>query len=716
MREHLARLIVTACIISIAVPMMSATVEAEIPHENYEYVNPDLGVVLSLLNTSIMYFESSFTALDQEDVSGGVENLSAVNALLGPAESVLGDLAGIAESYDDLNSLIPAFAELADSEAVFIDLEESLLDARLVLRSLSGRTSLTDNETLLAMNAFNEASLLIGRMNASIDSMIVLAEEISLLFVDGEYPFSESNLVELIDSLRDLLYNVEVELVDLIEGGDGGEGDPGIAITPFLTLWVLDVDLHLGDPLTGGGYLYYDGSFQSGQEITVLTNGSALLTAATSNLGEFEFGYEIPLDPAWLGVHELSAYSSWSGGNLTSDSVFISVYLIPTSIVIGVNAQLLSHEETLELEVTLHDVRGDPVPDVEVSLAIDDIVGDVSLDLQGRYATSYLAVDLGIGTHTLDAEYGGGIPYAPCSSSTVTVTIDIPTSIELTLFSDNVYRGYHIVGEGVLNAETLESIDGMQIALLIDGFPVQNTTTDENGVFAFAIPTESIAVGDHVLKAEFSPEDAMWRHSEDEVEFRIYTTERTAKYPFWPIIPGWGNLGAPPEVAYNFFFGDYAYFGWLVIIGTIVVAVKTVRKRREALARRARLASVGHYLDSDDSAFGGSNARPGSGADPFDLVEPPEAPNERVVWSYNYLLRSLVRNRRLQIGASMTHREIAGMLVAFGYPVNLVNKATNLFEMARYSGIPMTESEMNAMGGVVEQLRSTVLGGRGYAT
>ncbi len=691
------------------------TVKADIPHENYEYVSSDLGVVVSLLNTSILYFESSLTALYDEDIFGGIQNLSAVNALLGPVEGVLDELAGIAESYDNLSSMIPAFAELADKEDAFIDLEDSLIDAREVLRSLSGRSSLTDNETISAMTAFNEASVLISQMSAAIDSMIATAVEITSLSVEGEHPFSENNLVDLIESLRDLLYYIEVELVNLIEGEDGDGGGSGISIDSFLTLWVSNASLYLGDGMTGGGYLYFDGSFHSGHEVTILRNGSTLLTAATSSIGAFAFDFYIPLESSWLGTHELIAFSSWSDGNLTSDPVIISVDLIPTTITLFVDEPVLSPLETLLVTVILRDVRGGAVANEQVSLTIDDSLENVSVDSQGSYSASYLAGDLGMGEHTFASAYGGGMPYAPCESSNVTVKIDIPTSLELTLYSEEVYLGYYLVGEGVLSADGPEPLEGMRITLLIDGLLVRNATTDENGTFVFSISTGLIAVGDHVLKAEFAHEDAMWRHSEDEVEFRIYTTERTAKYPFWPIIPGWGNLGAPPEVAYNLFFGDYAYFGWLLMVGIIVVAVKTVRMRREALARRSLLVAALSDRGPDGVKPGGLFAETPKDPDPFNLAESPDAPNEKIVWSYNYLLGFLVRNRRVQIGASMTHREIARMLETFGYPTGLVNRVTTLFEMARYSGTPMTESEMNTMGSVVEQLKSTVLGVRTHA-
>lgn len=709
--ECWARLLVTVCVVSVGISMLSAGAAADIPHENYEYVSSDLGVVVSLLNTSILYFEASLVALHSEDTSGGSENLSAVNSLLGPAENVLDELADIAESYDDLSLLIPPFATLADEEALFIGMEAALIDAREVLRSLSGQPSLTDDETIIALTAFNEASALMSRMNASIDSMIIHAMEITSLSVEGEAPFSESDLVDLIESLRDLLYNVEVELVELIEGtGDGS----GISIDPFLTLWVSDTSLHLGDDLVGGGYLYFNDSFQPGREVAILRDESAFVTTTTSGFGAFEFSFSIPLNSSWLGAYEIAAISSWEYGNLTSDSVMISVTLIPTSLLVSVNEPLLSPQETLEVSVTLRDVRGDAVPDAEVSFTLDEQVENVSVDSQGRYTTTRSTADLGIGFHTLSSSYGGEMPYASCNSPVITIKIDIPTSLELSLYSDRVYWGYYIVGEGVLTSETPDTLDGMPITLSIDGFVVMNVTTDEQGGFAFSIPSESITVGDHVLKAEFTHEDIKWRHSEDEASFNVYTTERTAKYPFWPFIPGWGG-GAPPEILSDLFFGDYAYFGWLLVVGIIAVMVKTVRIRRETLARRARAGPASSGYGLDGFVPPGSTTESQSVTDLFDTIEPPDAPNERIVWSYNYFLRFLVKSRRVQIGASMTHREIARMLEAFGYPTNLVSKVTNLFEMARYSGASMTESEMNAMGSVVEKLKSTVLGGRGYA-
>ncbi|HIH02048.1 TPA: hypothetical protein HA259_08305, partial [Thermoplasmata archaeon] len=452
---YLARLLSVTFALSMAVIAVPGSASAdEIPHENYDYVSSDLGVLVSLLNTSILYFEASFTALYGEDTSGGSENLSAVNSLLGPAENVLDDLQDVAESYQDLSATIPSFAALADEEAAFIGLEIDLLEAREVLRSLSGRTSLTDNETILAMTAFNEASAVMSKMNVSIDSMLVSAEDITSLSIEGVYPFADSNLTDLIESLRDLLYEIEVELVEIIEGDGGGGIEPGIAIGPFLTLWVSDATLHLGDDLAGGGYLYYNGSFQTGKPVEILENGSVILTVTTTSLGAFGFRFTIPIESYWLGPHVITAFSIWPYGSLTSDPITISVTLIPTSLSVSVNERLLSPTDTLEVSIALRDSKGVGVSDAMISYTLDGLSENLTLDSQGRYSTEYSCSDLGIGNHSLSAHYLGGMPYAPASSPLVALKIDVPTALELSLFSDRVFLGYYIVGEGTLSAET----------------------------------------------------------------------------------------------------------------------------------------------------------------------------------------------------------------------------------------------------------------------
>ncbi|MGB2581538.1 MAG: DUF4129 domain-containing protein, partial [Thermoplasmata archaeon] len=676
-----------------AAPTLSA--EAEVPHENYEYVSANINIVLMILNTSISYFESSLVALYYEDVSGGNENLSAVRSLLDPVENLIDEIEDIAESYDELRVLVPPFAELADEESAFVGMESSLIDARDVIRSLSGQVSLTDEETIQARIAINQASALISQMNATIDDMLVAADEIVSLSVDGAFPFADNDLIELIENLRNLLYMIEVELVDLIEDDDGPGDDEGISIEPFLTLWISDSSPYLGDDLTGGGVLFFNDSFRSGHDVSVLWDGSELVSAITGTFGSYGFDFAIPLNESWLGTHEMIASASTPFENLTSDPLTISVSMIPTSFVIGLSSQLLSPSENLDVSILLRDVREDGIADAEFNLTIDGETTTFNVDSSGRYSTTFVAADLSIGNHTLSATYDGGVPYLPCSSPEFTFKIDVPTTLELNPFIEKVYRGYYLVGNGTLVTYTLEPLPDMTIRLSIDGVLVQNATTNDDGVFTFSIATESMTVGTHLLTAEFLPENETWRSSMDKAEFRIYVTESTGKYPFWPIIPGWPGLGAPPEIVHNLFFGQYAYLGWLLVVGIIAVTVKTLRARKRTLARKTQRALHDQYALERGIPTADRSEALAEYADYFDLIKAPEAPSERIVWSYNYFLHYLSHKMNIQVRASMTHREIAKMLQAFGYPAPLVDKATSLYEMARYAGISMSESEMN---------------------
>jgi hypothetical protein len=391
----------------LAAPTLS--VEAEVPHENYEYVSANINIVVMILNTSISYFESSLVALYYEDVSGGSENLSAVRSLLDPAENLIDEIEDIAESYDELRVLVPPFAELADEEGAFVGMESSLIDARGVIRSLSGRESLTDDETIQAMIAINQMSTLISRMNGTIDDMLTAANEIVSLSVDDALPFADNDLIGLIENLRELLYMIEVELVELIEGEDGPGGNEGISIGSFLTLWVSDSSLYLGDDLTGGGYLFFNGSFRSGSAVSILWNGSELISATTGSFGSYGFSFTIPLNESWLGTHEAIASASTPFENLTSDPLTITVSMIPTSFVISLSSRMLSLSEDLDVSILLRDVRGTGVADAGFNLTLDGETTVLNVDSSGRYSTTFAAANLGIGAHTLSATYEGGM-------------------------------------------------------------------------------------------------------------------------------------------------------------------------------------------------------------------------------------------------------------------------------------------------------------------
>jgi hypothetical protein len=64
----------------------------------------------------------------------------------------------------------------------------------------------------------------------------------------------------------------------------------------------------------------------------------------------------------------------------------------------------------------------------------------------------------------------------------------------------------------------------------------------------------------------------------------------------------------------------------------------------------------------------------------------------------------MIRKGLLGISPSMTHREVARVMKAIGYPVNPVEDATMLFEQALYSGSQMTDEDSILMSSAMTKL------------
>ncbi|MCJ7561417.1 MAG: hypothetical protein MUO84_00190, partial [Thermoplasmata archaeon] len=253
------RLIVPALALLLLVPVASLGARAEISHENYDYVTSDFEIVVALLNTSIQYFEHSLELLCVEDLDGGAQDLATASSLITPASELLDEAPDIADSYADLSFLIPPFSDYIDGEKGLIQTEKELLEAMVLVASLSNISSIEGEDAVYAMSAIDRASHLIESFNDTIDSLIVMADEITTLSVEETEPFSDNRLVELLEKLRELLIPVEEEIYDFMVDND----DLWESVEPFITFWISDSSLYLGDEIVGGGYLFFNGSFRS---------------------------------------------------------------------------------------------------------------------------------------------------------------------------------------------------------------------------------------------------------------------------------------------------------------------------------------------------------------------------------------------------------------------------------------------------------------------
>ncbi|MDD1768671.1 MAG: hypothetical protein LUQ55_01655, partial [Methanomassiliicoccales archaeon] len=167
----------------------------DIPHENYDLVGTNLDFVISLLRSSISYSEFALMAMYNESMPDADQNLTIVREVLIPAERLLSNIRDIAGSYENLSTLLPPFADLSVRMDSFAAMERTLIQSRDDIVSATTLETLTDEELLRALEAIRTVRSLINRMNGTIDQMLVSANSIIALVVEGESPFTDNQLI-----------------------------------------------------------------------------------------------------------------------------------------------------------------------------------------------------------------------------------------------------------------------------------------------------------------------------------------------------------------------------------------------------------------------------------------------------------------------------------------------------------------------------------------
>lgn len=697
---------VLSALLALAILLPSTSMGAradEIPHENYDLVGSNLDVVIALLNSSIGYSELALDSMYYQRMADVDDNLSIVTGVITPAEQLLSQIRNTASSFENLSLLIPPFARFSSQEDSFAAMESSLIASMDQLVSASVLQTLTGEEMIQALDAIARVNSLITNMNGTIDDMLASANDIIDLQVQDERPFSQNNLIPLIERLRDLL-NITLEEVNRIIHDEIRWTES----EPFLLLWLSASSYYLGEDIRGGGYLFFNGSFASSHLVQIQMDGDNLTDARTGARGGYSFSYPIPLNASWLGPHTVQSYAVTTNGTIYSVPLPMSILLIQTTIHLDATRLVLALPDSTTMTATLRDVRSAAVPNAPCHIIVDDDNTTFTTDASGLFSNVWQAAQLGYGVHTFQAFFDGMLPFAQSESSVVTVVVDVPTDVKVTVFSERFFIQYSIVGNGTLRANASEPLADQHITIFIDGLAVANVTTDENGIFAFSIPASTLTVGTHTLRAAFEDRDPVWRYSQDEVNFKVYS-QKHGQYPFLPMIPGWG--GGIPETIPYLFFGEYAYFTWLLILALIGIVIRILQMRKRS---RVRAADESHMLKRLEEIAGTPEMPAGASGDimaepAFEGVQP-ATPNEKIIWYYQNLLLFLTRKRRIGLRESMTHWEVARVLRALGYPLNHVDRATMLFEKAMYSGTSMTESdtiEMSASFGQIVGKRAS---------
>jgi len=687
---------ITLLLLLAGLPMRAA---AEIPHENFELANSDMTMTVAMFNSSVRASEAALTLFYEQKVNDSNQYLDMIGKVLVPAGQLVGEIKNVAGSYENLSELLPPFEDLYSCERSFSGLEDALLEIRNDVMSLTQLENLSDADLVHALEEIRIVHSLIGSMNDTIGSMLVAADQITKLTIDHAQPFANNNLTALIERLRNLL-NMIIEQINQIIQNDVNWGD----VRSFLVLWVADANLYLDEDLVCGGYLFLNGTFSPNHQINIVMDNVSFTLLTTGTDGMFGFSHPIPMNGSWLGSHLLVARTQTPYETMNSDEITITVSRIPTTLTISASRMLLALNQSTSIFVVLKNAKGSPIPDTEIILLRDAEPIALRTNASGMTNITWQAPEIGLGAHLVSASYSGILPYAPNQSADLVITVNIPTRAYLHLSTARLSEGYRIVGNGSLFANRSAPMQGQMITLFIDGVERDNATTDVNGMFTFSIPSTNLSRGAHELRAAFIHREIMWRYSEATESFIILSPNQVKN----PLFPGWDtDLGITiPDL----FFGKYAYYTWLLVLLAVGVTIKTVQ------ARRSRAQKEKADLDRVQKLEPEPAPRKGLGINDFALesgTRPsgPYDPNEMVVQYYNRLLGFLRRKRRVAIPDSMTHRELASFLQSIGYSKTYVQRVTDLFEKAMYSGSQLSEDEAVRMTTDVSRIVGESRGG-----
>lgn len=693
--SQVTRVSVFVLVFALAAPFASYHTAAETPHENYDLIGTDIDLVIAMLNASIRASEDTLRSFHDQNLEAAQGYLDMATSVVEPAEAILDEIEEVAASYEQLSVLIPPFSALHDEMQDFSDLEGRMLSIREEIIAIATENNISDSDAIAAIDSIRQMNAVLSGMNDTIDAMLVYADEINSLIVEDGYPFVPNELAELIELLRELTLSTHEEVAEWIE-----EGIPWRDDRSFLLLWVADPDLYLGETLSGGGYLLKNGTFISGGSVDISIDAFAVALANTNNLGAFSFSYTIPINASWVGAHDVKATAEISGETITSDTLVITVSLVPTTMLLRLSNTTVSPSEELIVEAVLTKEDNDPLPGATCVLSIDGFEQEFITDEHGRSEWTWTGSELGIGAHVFSTIFPGFLPYAPCGSGEVTVIVNVPTLLSLDLFVDRLRIGYYLVGDGLLVANTSSPLGGQKITFSIDGVTVTNVSTDASGKFAYSIDTVDLKAGTHILSARFVDHDPYWRSSEDQAIFFIISLSYS-DYPFFPWIPGWDIGGGLTEQVPYLFFGEYAYFTWLFMILVVGIVIKALQARKRKSLSEASSESVAAEGEVPTFAVSREKAFASREQMPDWMV----SSNEKIIWHYHNLLAFLKIGRRIGITDNMTHWEVANLLGLLGYPQGEANRIAQLYERAQYSGSDSSEHEVLQMDSSSMSLR-----------
>jgi len=682
-------------------------VSAEIPHENFDLIKTNLEMVVQMLNQGINMTEQTMICCIDDRPSDAHKNLVSLDSILDPADELIGQIQDVASSYYNLSYLTPPFENLSMGGHGFVATQISFLSDFQQMKALIGSTLPTDQvpETLESMS---EARGTIYTMERYLDIMDSATSSIANLTVSDSKAFNTTNLEKLIDRMRSMLEDYRYMLNNLFFLIQWGRS---------FVLLILDKDTYpLGEIVKITGFLFNGPNPIVGKPCEIWKDGEQFNTVISDLNGTFNDAWKIPIDAAELGHHNISARAIIEGETF-SDTKGLVVVKIPTDLRLYLNGERFSPGETIVASAYLLDYKLRPISGRYVSYLFEGRYIDTITSYSGRAELRMSSSDLDWGKYSLFAFFYGTEIYDPSSNETGHFSINLNTSLSLTLSAHTVRQGDEVTITTSLYAKSQYSnaskpLSGREISIRMDSSMIATGLSDENGGFVYIFNTSRVPAGSHIITALFFSHEPKYEDASSLSQVLVVyvpSSEETDQGE-----GGWWSHMA----------GNFLWFLILIII-IIILAILMLSKDTIQKSKTTELRGTPR-ISAEGTKSKGQKSKEliGAEAEAALLAEAMAAgvlpgvdysalgPRGAIIKRYGILLIALRIRRKVPIQDHMTAREISGLLRKRGYPEDETAKLTVGFERAMYSGKEITADDWERFSALADTIQNYAGGAR----
>ena len=377
-------------------------------------------------------------------------------------------------------------------------------------------------------------------------------------------------------------------------GSTGLIGDT--AEVAFIVLAQTDISItESSSAITAGEILYVNGTLLDdlGSPLQIDGNNSIAVvyllidgvpvSSVQSNAsdGVFMFAWTSPESIA-AGLHNIQV--SFTGGrdwvdpigegdsanpefyHPSTDSVDFTV-AVPTKILLLTPGSQVNREDTITVQGRLLDVVDNPLEGETIEIWLGGtFITNVTTTADGSFTAFHPVLqNATLGPVILETMYSGSVEYLPSTNQgtwTIYSLINVEININSPLAVEEVTTITGFVGDNEMTP-----LENMLVVVSVEGIPLANLTTDENGTFSYDWLVPNIFTdGDHIILADV-PAFGWYRAGQGESTFFLahrtgitidFDDNDATRDDFWVIsgslydIDTAGNEGLPSETIFIF--------------------------------------------------------------------------------------------------------------------------------------------------------------------